>query len=77
MELIVKFLPWIQITLSVLLVTAILLQQSGTETGGALGGGDGFTRVHTKRGVEKILFNATIVIAILFALSAFAALIVG
>lgn len=70
-------LPYIQIALSVLLITAILLQQSGSELGGAFGGGgDGGGVKHTRRGFEKTLFSATIVIAIAFALSAFLALII-
>ena len=77
MELILKVLPWAQIILSVLLVGAILLQRSSADTGGALGGGEGISSVyHTKRGLEKVLFNATILIALLFAASAFTVLIV-
>lgn len=78
MELLAKILPWAQIVLSVLLVGAILLQRSGSETGGALGSGsDGISSLyHTKRGLEKILFNATILIALLFAVSAFIALVI-
>jgi preprotein translocase subunit SecG len=78
MELLAKILPWVQIVLSVLLVGAILLQRSGAETGGALGSGsDGISSLyHTKRGLEKVLFNATILIALLFAVSAFIALVI-
>jgi len=54
----------IQIILSVLLITAILLQHRGTGLGGAFGGDSNMYR--SKRGLEKFLFNATIVIAILF-----------
>lgn len=57
-------LPFIQIILSVLLVTAILLQQRGSGLGSAFGGEGNVFR--TKRGVEKILFYATIGIAVLF-----------
>lgn len=69
MEFIASFLPWIQIILSALLVGAVLLQQSGAGVGGALGGSDG-GGFYTRRGFEKFLFQGTIVIAILFALSA-------
>ncbi len=65
----------IQIILSILLVTAILLQRSDTGAGGAFGGSDMGQSFHTKRGAERTLFKITIFIAILFALSAFAALI--
>lgn len=77
MDFLETFLPYIQITLSVLLITAILLQRSEAGLGGAFGGGDASgTNFYTKRGAEKVLFNATIVIAILFALSSFANLLV-
>jgi len=71
MELLVDAIPWIQIILSVILVAAILLQQSGAGLGGAFGGGDGGAVNHTRRGFEKVLFRATIVIGILFTLSSF------
>ncbi len=57
-------LPIIQIVLSVLLCTAILLQQRGSGLGSAFGGDGNVFR--TKRGVEKILFYATIGLAVLF-----------
>ena len=57
-------LPLIQILLSILLTTAILLQQRGTGLGGAFGGEGNVFR--TKRGVEKGLFYATIGLAVLF-----------
>jgi len=58
-------LAYIQITLSVLLVVAVLLQQRGSGLSSAFGGGGGL-EYSTKRGAEKILFYATIVLAILF-----------
>lgn len=61
-------LPLIQILLSILLVTAILLQQRGSGLGAAFGGEGNVFR--TKRGVEKGLFYATIGIAILFFITA-------
>jgi len=50
--------------LAVLLVASILLQARGTGLGASFGGEGNVYR--TKRGVEKRLFQATIVIAILF-----------
>ena len=76
MSLIAKILPYVQIVFSVILVTAILLQQSDAGVGGALGGGDGGSFHHTRRGFEKFLFYLSIVIGILFALSAFLAIII-
>jgi preprotein translocase subunit SecG len=54
----------IQILLSALLVTTILLQQRGTGLGSAFGGGSEVFR--TKRGIEKGLFYATIALSVLF-----------
>lgn len=62
-------LPWVQIILSVLLIIGVLMQQSGTELGGAFGGSDGSATYHKKRGVEKFFFIFTIVVAVLFAVS--------
>lgn len=54
----------IQIMLGVLLVLVIIIQQKGSGLGSSFGGDMGFYR--TKRGAEKLLFYATIGIAILF-----------
>lgn len=54
----------IQIILGVLLGAAILLQRQGAGLSGAFGGEGEF--YHTKRGVEKFLFLATIALAVLF-----------
>jgi len=68
MNLIAQILPYAQIILSVVLVTAILLQQSSAGVGGALGGADNVSFHHTRRGFEKFLFYLSIVCGILFAL---------
>jgi preprotein translocase subunit SecG len=75
MSLVIRILPYAQIFLSVLLVLCILLQQSGAGIGGALGGGDGGSFHSTRRGFEKFLFYLSIVCGILFAISAFLAII--
>lgn len=75
MELVAQILPYAQIILSVILVVSILLQQSGANAGGALGGGDTATFHSTRRGFEKFLFILSIVCAILFVLSALAAIV--
>ncbi len=54
----------VQIVISVLLMLAILLQSRGTGLGNTFGGEGNVYR--TKRGVEKVLFRATIVFAVLF-----------
>lgn len=75
MQVVSIVLPYIQIALSVLLASFILLQQRGASLGGAFGGGDGFG-YNTRRGAEKILFNATIVVAVFFVASTLIALII-
>lgn len=67
-------LPYIQVVLSILLVIGILLQRSEAGLGSAFGA-DGMSGTrYTRRGFEKFLFRATIVIAIIFAVTAFASL---
>lgn len=74
MGLLAQALPWIQIIISVLLAGLILLQRSGAELGGAFGGGDaGGGTVYARRGFEKIMFTATIVLGVLFIVSNFIA----
>lgn len=74
-ETLINSLPYIQIGLSVLLVISILLQHSESGVSGSFGGSDNFSSsFHTRRGFEKFLFRASIVIVTLFAASALAAL---
>ena len=67
-------LPYVQIVLAVLLIALVLLQRSDAGLGSAFGQDTFGGARYQKRGLEKTLFNATIVIALFFALSAFAAL---
>lgn len=76
MYLVAKILPYAQIILSVILVTAILLQQSSAGLGGALGSGDTGSFHHTRRGFEKFLFYLSLVCSVLFALLAFLSIII-
>ncbi|MEK7190485.1 MAG: preprotein translocase subunit SecG [Patescibacteria group bacterium] len=76
MILIVKILPYAQIVLSVILVTAVLLQQSAAGLGGALGGSDTGSFHHTRRSFEKFLFYLSLVCGVLFALFAFLSVII-
>ncbi len=69
-------LPYIQIALSALLIVAILMQRTGASLGGAFGADNFSSGFHTRRGIEKTLFNATIVLGILFAISALISLFV-
>ena len=69
-----NLLLWLQIAVSVLLVTAILLQQKGVGLGAAFGGSGQIYR--SKRGLEKGLFIGTIILAALFVVIALLNLII-
>lgn len=68
-------MPYIQIGLSILIIVLVLLQQSDADLGGTFGGSDNLSASRTRRGSEKYIFNATIVVGILFATTAIIALI--
>ena len=76
MNLVAVVLPYMQIILSVILVLAILLQQTGSGLGGALGGNDTGSFHQTRRGFEKFLFYLSLVCGILFALLALLSIII-
>lgn len=57
-----------QLIISALLVAAILVQQRGTGIGSTFGGEGGVYR--SKRGLERILFIATIILSVAFAINA-------
>lgn len=63
-------LPYIEIGLSLLLIIGIVLQQRGASLGGAFGGDNFASTFYKRRGAEKFLFNATIIVAILYVASA-------
>ena len=54
-----------QILIAILLTLVLLLQAKGSGVGTALGGGSGGS-FRTRRGVEKTLFQLTIVLAVIF-----------
>jgi protein translocase SecG subunit len=70
------YLPFAQIILSLLLIGSILLQRSEAALGAAFGQDMMNSTRYARRGFEKYLFVATIVIAILFAATAFASLFI-
>ncbi len=72
MKALVLVLPYAEIVLSILLIVGVVLQQRGATLGGAFGGDNFASTFYKRRGAEKFLFNATIVIAILLVLSAIA-----
>lgn len=63
-----------QIISAVLLMVVILLQSRGASLSGVFGGSNSVYR--TKRGLEKTLFYATIVLAVIFCGIALASVIV-
>src|SRR3989344_3723072 len=70
-------LPIVQIVLSALLIVAVVLQRTGASLGGAFGADNFSSGFHTRRGLEKVLFRATIVLSILFAVSALISLLIS
>ena len=77
MQFLARILPYTQLILSAILIVVVLLQQSDASLGGAFGGADDAGGIqHTRRGAEKVLFNTTIIVGILFAVTAFIALII-
>lgn len=64
----------IQIILAVLLILVIIIQQKGSGLGASFGGNMSFYR--SKRGVEKLLFYATIVLSAAFILSSLIGLLI-
>ncbi len=59
-----KILSIFQIVSSLALIAVVLLQAQGTGLGGLFGGGG--EEYRSKRGVEKMLFYATIALSIVF-----------
>ena len=59
----------VQVVIAVLLVITILLQNRGAGLGAAFGGES--NAYQTKRGAEKTLFTATIILSVAFLLIAF------
>jgi len=72
---VVTYLYIVQIILAIALIVMVILQARGSDLGGVFGGSGGSV-FRTRRGVEKTLFNATIVLSILFFLASLATVIV-
>jgi preprotein translocase subunit SecG len=70
-------LPYVQIGLSVMLIVCVLMQHTGAALGGAFGADNFSSGFHTRRGLERTLFYATIVLGILFAASALINLLIS
>ena len=62
-----NYLNLAQLLISLILVVVVLLQTRGGDIGSAFGGGGGGgSSFRTRRGLEKTLFQLTIVLAIVF-----------
>ena len=55
-----------QITVGTLIIILILLQESSSGVSGAFGGSASGGSYHVKRGLEKIIFYATIILVLVF-----------
>lgn len=75
MALIQSLLPVLQVIISILLIGAILLQQRGAGLGGAFGDSSQ-GNFYKRRGAELFLFQASIGLAILFAVTSLVALFI-
>ena len=64
----------VQIILGLLLILVIIIQQKGSGLGSAFGADLGFYR--TKRGAEKLLFYATIILSAALILSSLIGLMI-
>ncbi len=70
-----EIISLIQIILGILLILVIIIQQKGSGLGSSFGGGD-MSFYRTKRGAEKLLFYATIGLALAFVVSSLVGLLV-
>lgn len=61
----------LQISISTVLIVVVLLQVKGSGFGAALGGMSGGGVYRTKRGLERTLFQATILLVVAFILVSF------
>ena len=64
-----QLLSIVQLILAILLIVLVLMQRANTDASGALGTDGGSGMVLEKRGAEKTIFRATILVAILFVIS--------
>lgn len=65
-----KFLPYFQIVISLVLIMSILLQNRGSGLSTTFGGD--FGGFHTKRGIEKFLFIISAILGGIFLINALA-----
>ena len=73
------FLPYVQVVqmiISIALIVIILVQAKGSGGLGGILGGEGGV-YHTRRGVEKTLFNVTVGLAVAFFLVSIVSVLVA
>ena len=70
-----NLLEVLEIITAAVLVVTVLLQHRGTGIGGAFGGAD--LSYRSRRGVEKLLFRATILVAAIFIVIVIAQILTG
>ena len=75
MQTVAQALPWIQVVLSIALIGIVMIQQGEGSLGSAFGGDSTAGSFRVKRGAERVIFNTTVVIAVLFVISAVLTLI--
>lgn len=63
-----QFLTIFQVVLSILLILMILIQEKGVGLSSTFGGGGEFYK--SKRGIDRVFFIITVVLSILFILTA-------
>ncbi|OGZ40475.1 MAG: preprotein translocase subunit SecG [Candidatus Portnoybacteria bacterium RIFCSPLOWO2_02_FULL_39_11] len=71
-----KIITIVQAVISVLLIIAILLQQRGAGAS-AITGGTGGSAYYARRGFEKFLFAAIVILAVLFVAMAVASIFIA
>lgn len=67
----------VQAVIAVLLIISILLQNRGTGLSETFGGGSSNASYQTKRGFDKFLFRASIILSVLFLVTAIYGMIQG
>ena len=60
------FLNLAMLIVAISLIGVIILQSRGAGLGGFVGGGSSGSTYHVRRGVERLLFNITIGLSVLF-----------
>ncbi|MEK7611902.1 MAG: preprotein translocase subunit SecG [Patescibacteria group bacterium] len=65
-----------QVVVSIALIVLILLQERSSGSGGLFAGSGDGGFYHARRGLEKIMFNTTVVLVGLFALLSIANLLI-